>query len=81
MATSSLTEQVEKVAPTPDSQHGPPLPTLTLLQHPRGRTPPSLGLGELVPSLLCSRPLPLRASWRRGTWAEQEAMRMDIWRW
>lgn len=26
MATSSLTEQVEKVAPTPDSQHGPPPP-------------------------------------------------------
>lgn len=45
MATSSPAEQGENAAPY-TLNTGPPL--LTLLQHPRGRAPPSLGLGWSV---------------------------------
>ena len=58
MAASSLAEQGEKVVPTA-SPVNTGVPFLTLLQHARGRAPPSLGLGwSLPPPALPQAPSP-----------------------
>lgn len=66
---------------TLDCQHRPP-PLLALLQHPRGRAPPSLGLGWSVTQPALPQAPPPESIWGRGLWAEQEvAMRTNVWRW